>query len=339
MHLVRGGAVCVEFDALGLEHSFPMKDSRILVTGGVGYVGRELVHQLVTAEDGEVHVLDNLACGEKRLDFMNQSRFTLHRCDVRDDEAVFAIMQKVAPDVIYHLAAIHFIPTCEAHPGSSNSINVSGTINLLNAAPRHARFVFASTAAVYRPFASQHLELDEMLGPVDIYGYTKLHAEHFVRYFHNQDKIRGVIVRLFNVVGPGETNPHLVPAIIGQVAQGKTEISLGNLFPHRDYIDVDDVARGFRALSDNARFDDGPVICNLGTGTTHAVGDVARLIAEAAGVKLDILQDPARVRSVDRPMLWASTDRLKRITNWNPAITLDRSMHRAWNSRVKDGFA
>ena len=316
-----------------------MKDSRILVTGGVGYVGRELVRQLVTAGSGEVHVLDNLAGGEKRLEHMDRGNFELHRCDIRDEDAVAAVMRKVAPDVIYHLAAIHFIPTCEAHPGNSNSINVSGTINLLNAAPAGARFVFASTAAVYRPFAGEHVEADDMLGPMDIYGHTKLHAENFVRYFHNQNKIRGVIVRLFNVVGPGETNPHLVPAIIGQLAQGKTEIALGNLFPHRDYIDVKDVARGFRALSDHARFDDGPVISNLGTGVTHAVGDVVRLIAEAAGVKLDILQDPARVRPVDRPILRASTRRLRQITNWSPAITLDQSMQRAWNSRVEDGLA
>jgi UDP-glucose 4-epimerase len=216
---------------------------------------------------------------------------------------------------------------------------VSGTINLLNATPAGARFVFASTAAVYRPFSGEHVELDEMVGPVDIYGYTKLHGEHFVRYFHDQNRIRGVIVRPFNVVGPGETNPHLVPAIIEQLAQGKTSIALGNLFPHRDYIDVKDVARGFRALSDNARFDDGPMTSNLGTGVTHAVGDVVRLIAEAAGVKLEILQDSARVRAVDRPMLRASTQRLKQITNWTPSITLDHSMLRAWNSRVEDGFA
>ncbi|WP_424594234.1 NAD-dependent epimerase/dehydratase family protein [Bradyrhizobium sp.] len=309
------------------------------MTGGAGYVGRELVRQLVTAGSDEIHVLDNLACGERRLDCMDQRKFVLHRCDIRDDEAVSATMRQAAPHVIYHLAAVHFIPTCEAHPGSSNSINVSGTINLLNAAPPGTQFVFASTAAVYRPFASEHVELDEMLGPVDIYGYTKLHGEHFVRYFHHQNRVRGVIVRLFNVVGPGETNPHLVPAIIGQLAQGKTSISLGNLFPHRDYIDVEDVARGFRALSDNARFDDGPMISNLGTGVTHAVGDVARLIGEAAGVKLDILQDPARIRPVDRPMLRASTRRLKQITNWCPAIPLDHSMRRAWNSRVEDGFA
>jgi UDP-glucose 4-epimerase len=315
-----------------------MQDRRILVTGGVGYVGRELVNQLVTAKAGEVHVLDNLACGEKRLDLMDQSKFVLHRCDVRDDEAVSAVIQKVVPDVIYHLAAIHFIPTCETYPGKSNSINVSGTINLLNAAPAGTRFVYASTAAVYRPFSSEHIEHDEMLGPVDIYGHTKLHGEHFVRYFHRENRIHGVIVRLFNVVGPGETNPHLVPAIIGQLAQGKTSISLGNLFPHRDYIDVKDAARGFRALSDNAQFDDGPTISNLGTGITHAVGDVVRLIADAAGVKLDILQDPARVRAVDRPMLRASTQRLKQITNWTPAITLDHSMLRAWNSRVEDNL-
>src|SRR3979411_1209723 len=127
-----------------------MKTGPVLVTGGIGYVGRELVHQLVAEGSREIHVLDNLACGESRLDYMDRSKFSLHRCDVRDSETVEDVMRKVNPEVIFHLAAIHFIPKCEAEPGDSNSINVSGTINLLNAAPTGSYFVFASTAAVYR---------------------------------------------------------------------------------------------------------------------------------------------------------------------------------------------
>jgi UDP-glucose 4-epimerase len=316
-----------------------MMTGPVLVTGGIGYVGRELVHQLVSEGSREIHVLDNLACGESRLDYMDRRKFSLHRCDLRDSGTVEDVMRKVNPEVIFHLAAIHFIPKCEAEPGDSNSINVSGTINLLNAAPTGAKFVLASTAAVYRPYNGEHVEHDDMLGPVDIYGYTKLHAEHFVRYYHNQDRIRGIIVRLFNVVGPGETNPHLVPAIIGQLASGKTRLALGNLFPHRDYIDVNDVARGFRALGNNDVFEGGPLISNLGTGTTHAVSDVVETIAAAAGVTIDIQQDSSRMRAVDRPMLKASTKKLKQITNWVPSISLTQSMQQAWASRVEDGFA
>jgi UDP-glucose 4-epimerase len=316
-----------------------MKTGPVLVTGGIGYVGRELVHQLIAEGSREIHVLDSLACGESRLNYMDRSKFSLHRCDVRDSETVTAVMRKVNPELIFHLAAIHFIPKCEAEPGDSNSINVSGTINLLNAAPPGSHFVFASTAAVYRPYDEEHIERDDMLGPVDIYGYTKLHGEHFVRYYHNQNRIRGSIVRLFNVVGPGETNPHLVPAIIGQLASGETQLALGNLFPHRDYIDVKDVARGFRALGDSDVFEGGPLISNLGTGITHSVSDVVETIAAAAGVTIDIQQDPSRMRAVDRPMLKASTKKLKQITDWVPSISLTESMQRAWASRVEDGFA
>jgi UDP-glucose 4-epimerase len=316
-----------------------MKNDPVLVTGGIGYVGRELVRQLVAQRDCEVHVLDNLASGEHRLAHMEQNEFVLHRHDIRDSDAVAECLGKVSPKIIYHLAAMHFIPACEAEPGNAVAINVAGTVNLLNAASAEAKFVFASSAAVYRPLPDAHLERDEELGPVDIYGYTKLHGEHFVRHYHNQNKVRGVIVRLFNVVGPGETNPHLVPAIISQLAAGKHQLALGNLFPHRDYIDVSDVAFGFRALGKNDAFDHGPLISNLGTGNTHSVGDVVATIAAAAGVALDIQQDPSRMRAVDRPMLKASTRKLKQITNWTPAMSLTQSMQRAWASRVEDGFA
>jgi UDP-glucose 4-epimerase len=316
-----------------------MNNDPVLVTGGIGYVGRELVRQLVAQENCEVHVLDNLASGEHRLAQMQPEKFVLHRHDIRDAEAVVELLGKLRPTIIYHLAAVHFIPACEAAPGNSIAINVSGTVNLLNAAPLGAKFVFASSAAVYRPLPDAHLERNEELGPVDIYGYTKLHGEQFVRHYHDQSKVRGIIVRLFNVVGPGETNPHLVPAIIGQLASGKTQLALGNLFPHRDYIDVSEVATGFRALGKNEAFESGPLISNLGTGRTHSVGDVVATIATAAGVKLDIQQDPSRIRAVDRPMLKASTQKLKQVTNWTPTMSLTQSMQRAWASRVEDGFA
>lgn len=316
-----------------------MANDAVMVTGGIGYVGRQLVRQLIAEQQNEIHVLDNLACGEHRLDLMPRDAFTLHRCDVRDSEAIADVMLKVKPSKIYHLAAVHFIPACEAAPGASVNINVAGTVNVLNSAPAGAKFIFASTAAVYRPAEGAHVERDDALGPVDTYGYTKLHGEHFVRHFHRQNKVHGFIVRLFNVVGPGETNPHLVPDIIGQLAAGKTCLALGNLFPHRDYIDVDDVARGFMALAAADDVNDGPVVCNLGTGHTHAVVEMVETIAKVAGVKLEISQDPERVRAVDRPMLRASTLKLKQLTNWLPLISMDESMQRAWNSRFEDGLA
>jgi UDP-glucose 4-epimerase len=308
----------------------------VLVTGGLGYVGRELVRQLCEQDDIQLHVIDNLDCGEHRLEPMDQTKFTLHVTDIRDRQATADSIEKINPDLVYHLAAIHYIPLCERDPGNAVSVNIMGTVNLLDCLPKGTRFVFASTAAVYAPEDDAHTEGRSIEKPMDIYGWTKYHGEQYVRYYTDIGKMNGTIVRLFNVVGSGETNPHLAPAIIEQLSDGVTSVKLGNLFPHRDYIDVTDVALGFQKIAQAGSEQEDLLCCNLGTGRSHAVSEMVELIASAAGVALEIEQDSDRVRAVDRPMLKASTDRLKEKTGWTPSVPLSESMKRAWATRKAD---
>lgn len=311
---------------------------RILVTGGVGYVGRALVERLARETTAELHVLDNLASGEHRMRGLDLARVGLHRVDLRDSESVAGLMRNLAPERIFHLAAVHYIPACEASPGDAIAINVAGTVNLLRSAVNRPRFVFASTAAVYSPSNQSHVEGSDGIGPVDIYGLTKLQAERYVQYFHELGRVDAVVVRLFNVVGPGETNPHLVPAIIRQISRGEQTVKLGNLFPRRDYIHVGDAAEGFMRLADVPSQSQALLVSNLGTGRSHAVRDVVQTIAEVAGTRLHIIEDPARVRANDRPVLCASTERLHTLTGWRPGTDLVDSLRAAWNSRESDGF-
>lgn len=308
---------------------------KIVVTGGVGYVGRELVRQLAEDPSNELHVIDTLASGEHRLEAMDQSRFKLHRTDIRDGQATADTLDSIKPDVVFHLAAIHYIPLCEKNPGNAVDVNVTGTVNLLCAMPECSRFVFASSAAVYAPSDSAHVEGVSAIQPMDVYGWTKLHGENYVNHFHDMQRVRGVNVRLFNVVGSGETNPHLAPAIIEQLDDGVTNIKLGNLFPQRDYINVADVAEGFRRLAEVAPTQEA-LLCNLGSGKSHEVGAMVRSIATAAGRELVIEQDANRVRTVDRPMLLACTDRIQSLTGWTPSIPLSQSMQEAWETRAED---
>jgi UDP-glucose 4-epimerase len=311
---------------------------RILVTGGAGYVGRALVGRLLREPALELHVLDNLASGEHRVRSFDLTRLTLHRIDLRDSAAVAALMRSLAPSVVFHLAAVHYIPACEAAPGDAVSINVAGTVNLLSSAIDRPKFVFASTAAVYRPSERPHLESADGIGPVDIYGLTKLQAERYVEYFHGAGRIDAVIVRLFNVIGPGETNPHLVPAIIRQISRGEHRVKLGNLFPKRDYIHVEDAAEGFQRLARAPNSESIPLVSNLGTGQSFSVREVVDKIAEAAAVRLEIEPDPARMRANDRPQLCASTQRLRALTGWAPGTSMADSLRAAWQSRAADGF-
>jgi len=145
-------------------------------------------------------------------------------------------------------------------------------------------------------------------------------------------------VRLFNVIGPGETNPHLVPAIIRQISRGERIVKLGNLFPRRDYIHIDDAAEGFIRLAQLQGHGPDPLLSNLGTGRSFSVREIVDKIADAADVQLEVEQDPERIRTVDRPRLCASTQQLRALTGWVADTSVSDSLRAAWHSREADGF-
>ena len=302
---------------------------RIVVTGGAGFVGRELVRTLQTK--AEVLVADRLRYGMPDWLASPPDGVNLSKVDIRDPAAIRGVIEEFQPDAVVHLAAIHYIPECNDDPPLAVATNVAGTVNVLAACAPGTRFVFASSGAVYEPDEAPHQELVSTLNPADIYGITKLQGEAYVRAFAADHDLSCGIVRLFNVIGPGETNPHLLPAIIAQLREGATSIDLGNTWPKRDYIDVQDAAAGFAAVALGAnRPEVDCEVVNLGSGQQYSVDDILSRMRSVLGLEFEVRQDPRRMRAVDRPFLGADISRIRDIFGWQPANGLDATLERTW---------
>jgi UDP-glucose 4-epimerase len=134
-----------------------------------------------------------------------------------------------------------------------------------------------------------------------------------------------VIGRLFNVAGKHETNPHLIPEIMGQRHKGPRKIQLGNLFPRRDYIHVEDVAEALFSLS-NMDIKNPIEVANIGSGIEYSVKELVDLCAKAIGEEIEIESVASRRRKVDRPGQLADISHIKRLCGWEPSRTLEQAL-------------
>lgn len=301
---------------------------RIVVTGGCGFIGRPLTRHLLAA-GYDVTVLDDLSKGAPGPGLAaREPTARLVRGSILDQELVTRVIAHVQPVAIVHLAAIHFIPDCDREPDRCVQVNVTGTHNVLRATAAMSAvpaFILASTAAVYAPSMSAHTEGDQ-LEPTDIYGLTKLWCEHLVRLFHAQYGIPASIARLFNVYGPGETSPHLIPSLIVQAGRAPQNILVGDLSTRRDYVYVDDVARAIVAMVGTRGGADGITTCNVGSGQGRSGQEVLDAIGVTMRTNLRAVSDLQRVREVDRPQLLANVSLAKELVGWMPSTTFEEGL-------------
>jgi UDP-glucose 4-epimerase len=300
---------------------------RILVTGGAGFIGSHLVERLLL-QGNEVHVLDDLSRG--RREWLRDD-ISLHRTDLRDQDAVRKTASAVAADVVVHLAALHFIPEVDGAPELAWRVNVEGTRNLLESLSEvpPQTILFASSAAVYADRAGPIGE-EATVAPVDLYGRTKVEGEQLLARFGAESGTGCVIARLFNVIGERETNPHVVPEIIEQLRGGLTRLRLGNLHTTRDYTDVVDVADALERL---LREPTPNVIVNVGSGRGVSVAELVSICERLLGREIVVARDPARVRPHDRSELVADPGLLRTLTGWSPARTLEETLATLMTSR------
>ncbi len=308
--------------------SAAVESGRWLVTGAAGFLGSHLVDELL-GMGAEVLALDNLAWGAPHnvnRHVGNQS-FQFVQSDIRDQAALAQVMKRFRPQCVAHLAALHYIPAAVADPVSTVGINVYGTQVLLSAALACAvdRIWFASTGDIYPSSDLPHRE-DDPPGPFDIYGLTKLQGEQLMALAARTHPEKHIVAgRLFNLYGPRETNPHVLPEILRQIVQCPgSPLRLGNLWPTRDLTPVRDAARAIVATV--AHSDPGLTIVNIGTGRAWSISEVLEQLRVITGKELPVELDPSRVRRVERPHLQADVRRLRTMIGWTPHSDLARGL-------------
>jgi len=289
----------------------------VLVTGAAGFIGSRVI-RLLSELGCRTVAIDN---GYVGLPLPPASRYVVpFAADIRERETIKQLMTDHRPDAILHLAAVHHIPTCERNPHLAFDVNVMGTQSLLEAAEIAgiSNIVMASSGAVYDWENGPLLEDETATGARDIYSITKLTNEYQLKVWAERMDARAHIVRLFNTIGNGDPNGHLIPDIFAQIAgdDARPIVRLGNTKPKRDYIYVDDVANGF--VSALACILNGPPvdIFNLCTGQELSVAELVHLMGDILGKEITIESDASRFRKIDRLQQLGNPGKLERKTGW-----------------------
>ncbi len=335
--------------------------TRILITGGAGYIGSHTLLQLLR-EQHQALIIDNFSNSSPkvlgRVKRLANADFEIRDGDIRDFNRLDEIFSDFKPEAVIHFAGLKAVGESNTMPLKYYSHNVNGTLELLNVMQRHEcrRIVFSSSATVYGEAKYLPYDEDHPLNPTNPYGRTKYFVEEIIRdWVASWDGASAVLLRYFNPVGadvsgeigedPNGIPNNLVP-YISQVAIGRLkQLSVfGDDYDtrdgtgERDYVHVVDLARAHLAAIDFTSKKTGCEAINVGTGRGATVLEMVKAFEKASGRKLPYHIEQRREGDVARSV--AAVSKAAELLGWKAEMGIDEMCESTWNwqERNPDGF-
>jgi len=258
---------------------------KILVTGGAGFIGRNLVKSFL--KNNTIRIFDNLSNSSKeKISSMIENGVDFVNGDILDYETL--VQSCKGYDVVIHLAAKTDVRESILHPEITNKVNVTGTINVLKSCIENKikKIIFASSAAVYGDCKELPISEKSKTNPLSPYGISKLKAEEQIQMFSEKFKMCGICLRIFNVYGKGQNEQYagVISKFIKNISKDKPIIINGDGTQTRDFVSISDVVNSFHhaiKLTKSATY-------NIASGKETSINELVKKLITINGKKIKI---------------------------------------------------
>lgn len=298
----------------------------VLITGATGFAGSHLCEFLAT--NTHIEIFGTTLDQSRRIE-----KITLIECNLLDQDNTLDLLKEVKPEFIIHLAAVASVTDAWSNPQEVLTNNINCQLSILESLVKlqlKPRVLIASTGQVYGNVAKEELPIteDQAVKPNNPYAVSKVTQELLGLQYFISHGIPVIISRAFNHCGPRQTEDFAVPAFASQIAEIEFEqkepvIFVGNLEAERDFLDVRDVVRAYWELVNNGSPGE---IYNICSGNAIKIQTILDLLINQADVKIEVKQDPKRLRLSDNSRYMGSNSKLIKETNWHPNIGFEQTI-------------
>ncbi len=305
--------------------------TKILITGATGFVGSHLIEYLIGKnKDNEFYGTYLSDDSLKNIDAV-KNRVSLTKLDLSSEKEVFELIDRIRPDIIFHLAAMASAADSFSSPAESVINNIHSQINLLEGIRRanliDSKILVISSAEVYGDVDKNDLPIDENVSfrPTNPYAVSKLTQDFLGLQYFLSYNLKIIRVRPFNHIGPRQSPGFVVAAFAKKIVEiekgkGNGVLTVGNLEAKRDFTDVRDMVKAYDlAVSIGALGE----VYNLGSGISYKISDILDKLLSLSKAEIKIEVDKSLFRPSDNPDLVCNAAKFKKLTGWAPEIGID----------------